>query len=168
MFRNHFARSRVFACAQDKHAGTFATLRLKASHSPAVSPVRLRLPRWANWAGVHRDTDQSSPPESALRHISLPMNCANSFGLISPKPLNRVISGLPAHAFPSASEQRNGVLPRESVGRSERQTMGPRLANQHPVKGIAMQWRQQEPHLPSNVRSTSSGKGALKSSGTVN
>ena len=30
-----------------------------------------------------------------LNRISLPMNCANSFGLISPRPLNRVISGLP-------------------------------------------------------------------------
>ena len=29
-----------------------------------------------------------------LSRISLPMNCANSFGLISPKPLNRVILGV--------------------------------------------------------------------------
>ena len=30
-----------------------------------------------------------------LKRICLPMNCANSFRLISPTPLNRVISGLP-------------------------------------------------------------------------
>src|ERR1017187_1586450 len=73
-------------------------------HDEAVHDVILPLRRVLAHVEIEDRPDSARGAYSTLLvRISLPMNCANSFGLISPRLLNRVISGLPPSSFTKLS-----------------------------------------------------------------